>query len=322
MLNGIRIIKYFAWEGFFEKKIQETRKAEMWNLIRLAGVYMAFGLVGYGSSLVVAFTTFTVYTVVAGNELNAATAFTGLLLLGIVAELMGMLPYEIMTILQAKVSVDRIKTFLNEPELERFNPSTSTTDSEPEVVDPPAIGFVAARFSYFSGASADKAAETTTTATTTASSTVPVDENTDLESVGGETLKGGKNGGGSFMLRDVDVRFKIGGLNVVCGATGAGKSSVCLALLGELKRVSGQAYLTTSNPTKAPLPTSRAPPVSVAYVAQTSWLLNATIRDNILMGAAMDEERYNAVLEACALMRDLETLDGGDLTEIGEKGVN
>jgi ABC-type multidrug transport system fused ATPase/permease subunit len=60
----------------------------------------------------------------------------------------------------------------------------------------------------------------------------------------------------------------------------------------------------------------------IAYVAQTSWLLNATIRDNILFGEPYDEDRYMRTLRACALIRDLETLEGGDMTEIGEKGVN
>ncbi|KAI8849966.1 P-loop containing nucleoside triphosphate hydrolase protein [Chytridium lagenaria] len=274
MLNGIRIIKYFAWERFFEHKVQKARQAEIWNIIRLAMVYLAFGLVGYGSSLVVAFATFASYTVIFGKELTAATAFTGLLLLGVVADLMGMLPYEIMTILQAKVSVDRIRSFLNEPELERFGGMEGGGEGEGE---PPAVGFVGARFRYFSGEAGKGEGEERE------------GESTDGESVSGETLRSGKGGNGAFMLKDVMVRFKVGGLNVVCGATGSGKSSICLALLGELKRISGHAYL--NDPTQKPyLSTSHISPISVAYVAQTSWLLNATIRENILMGSEFDVE--------------------------------
>jgi ABC-type multidrug transport system fused ATPase/permease subunit len=61
---------------------------------------------------------------------------------------------------------------------------------------------------------------------------------------------------------------------------------------------------------------------SIAYAPQTAWLLNATVRDNIIFGSEFDSVKYNAVIRACALTRDLENLDGGDLTEIGEKGVN
>lgn len=78
----------------------------------------------------------------------------------------------------------------------------------------------------------------------------------------------------------------------------------------------------------------------VAYATQESWVLNATIRvsydsniprvqilircmcqDNIVFGAPFDETRYDAVLDQCALKRDLELFEAGDLTEVGEKGV-
>ncbi|KAG6840729.1 hypothetical protein H0H93_004538 [Arthromyces matolae] len=59
----------------------------------------------------------------------------------------------------------------------------------------------------------------------------------------------------------------------------------------------------------------------VAYAAQESWVLNASIKDNILFGAPFDEDRYNKVLDQCFLTRDLELLPAGDLTEVGEKGL-
>ena len=59
----------------------------------------------------------------------------------------------------------------------------------------------------------------------------------------------------------------------------------------------------------------------VAYAAQESWVQNETIRDNILFGAPFDEERYNKVIDQCALRRDLSLFDAGDKTEVGEKGL-
>jgi ABC-type transport system involved in cytochrome bd biosynthesis fused ATPase/permease subunit len=88
---------------------------------------------------------------------------------------------------------------------------------------------------------------------------------------------------------------------------GSGKTSLILSLLGEMKRTKGHYFL---------------PLNGVAYVAQNAFLLNATIRDNILFGEEFDEKRYQTVIEACALVRDLEILPGKDGTEIGEKGVN
>ena len=62
-----------------------------------------------------------------------------------------------------------------------------------------------------------------------------------------------------------------------------------------------------------------SPQGTIAYVAQQAWIQNATLQENILFGRPMEAERYDAVLEACALKPDLEILPGKDQTEIGEK---
>lgn len=59
-----------------------------------------------------------------------------------------------------------------------------------------------------------------------------------------------------------------------------------------------------------------------AYVAQTSWIQNGTIQDNILYGLPMDRHKYNEVVRVCCLDKDLEMMDDGDQTEIGERGIN
>ena len=56
-------------------------------------------------------------------------------------------------------------------------------------------------------------------------------------------------------------------------------------------------------------------------MAQQAWIQNATVRDNVLFGKPLDEERYNRILDACALRPDLQILPAGDLTEIGEKVI-
>ena len=61
---------------------------------------------------------------------------------------------------------------------------------------------------------------------------------------------------------------------------------------------------------------------SLGYCAQQAWIQNATLKDNILFHKKLDKDRYNQVLEACALKSDLQTLPAGDATEIGEKGIN
>ena len=60
----------------------------------------------------------------------------------------------------------------------------------------------------------------------------------------------------------------------------------------------------------------------MAYVAQTPFILNTTLRENVLFGKRFDDKRYRSVLSACALMPDIAQLAQGDQSEIGEKGIN
>jgi ABC-type multidrug transport system fused ATPase/permease subunit len=61
---------------------------------------------------------------------------------------------------------------------------------------------------------------------------------------------------------------------------------------------------------------------SIAYVSQTSWIQSGTIRDNILYGKPMDKTRYEKAIKASALDKDINNLNHGDLTEIGQRGIN
>uniref|UniRef100_A0A8C1VAR3 ABC-type glutathione-S-conjugate transporter n=1 Tax=Cyprinus carpio TaxID=7962 RepID=A0A8C1VAR3_CYPCA len=97
-----------------------------------------------------------------------------------------------------------------------------------------------------------------------------------------------------------------GSLVAVVGHVGSGKSSLLSAMLGEMEKKSG--HVTVSG--------------SVAYVPQQAWIQNATLKDNILFGCEMKDSWYQKVLEACALLPDLEILPARDATEIGEKGLN
>ena len=78
------------------------------------------------------------------------------------------------------------------------------------------------------------------------------------------------------------------------------------AILGEMNKVGGSYYINGS----------------VSYAAQQAWIQNSTLKDNILFGNELNEDKYNQVIEACALVNDFNILPAGDRTEIGEKGIN
>ncbi|XP_039621914.1 multidrug resistance-associated protein 5-like isoform X3 [Polypterus senegalus] len=100
-------------------------------------------------------------------------------------------------------------------------------------------------------------------------------------------------------------RFQ-GKLVGVCGAVGSGKSSLLSAILGQMTLIEGTLAVNER----------------VSYVAQQPWILNETLKDNILFGEDFNEERYNAVLASCCLIPDIDNLPHGDMTEVGERGAN
>ncbi|XP_005111051.2 canalicular multispecific organic anion transporter 1 [Aplysia californica] len=109
-----------------------------------------------------------------------------------------------------------------------------------------------------------------------------------------------------FSLRDFTVNIRRGRFVAVVGKVASGKSSFLAAILGEMERVSGVVRTTGT----------------IAYVPQEAWLMNDSIRANILFGQTLDPPRYKRVLEVCALDKDLTQFPSFDDTLLGEKGVN
>lgn len=109
-----------------------------------------------------------------------------------------------------------------------------------------------------------------------------------------------------FFLRDISIEFVEGGLNIINGQSGSGKTSLLLSILGETSLEDGVVTR----------------PSDVAFASQTPWLQSETIRDNILFHAPFEQARYDRVIEACCLALDFEELPKGDLTEVGENGTS
>ncbi|XP_041653356.1 multidrug resistance-associated protein 5 [Cheilinus undulatus] len=107
-------------------------------------------------------------------------------------------------------------------------------------------------------------------------------------------------------LHRIDLRIKTGSLVGICGGVGSGKSSLLSALLGQMTLLEGNV----------------AASGGFAYVSQQAWILNHSLKENILFGNEYDQNKYNTVLEACCLLPDLAELPYGDMTEIGERGAN
>ncbi|PVD37039.1 hypothetical protein C0Q70_04032 [Pomacea canaliculata] len=107
-------------------------------------------------------------------------------------------------------------------------------------------------------------------------------------------------------LSSINIEISEGELVAVVGNVGSGKSSLLAAMLGEIQSLRGKVVVKGN----------------VAYVPQQAWIQNASLKDNILFGQVFDSRRFKKVLSSCALTADISILPGGELTEIGEKGIN
>ncbi len=110
----------------------------------------------------------------------------------------------------------------------------------------------------------------------------------------------------TFAVSDFSYDFEAGRFYAILGGVGAGKTSLLLAVLDELDCKQGSVRKHGS----------------IAYVSQNPFLLNASVRDNILFHSAFDERRYKDCLLHSCLFDDIKQFPGGDLTEIGERGIN
>ncbi|KAM6346782.1 ATP-binding cassette sub-family C member 2 [Alca torda] len=256
ILNGIKILKLFAWEPSFEKQVNEIRARELKSLVNFSYLQSISIFVFTCAPFLVSLATFAVYVLVDENNiLDAQKAFTAISLFNVLRFPMAMLPLVLSSLVQTNVSTARLERYLGGEDLD-----TSAIHHNP--IAGSAVRFSEATFTWEQD--------------------------------------------GNAAIRDVTLDIAPGSLVAVVGAVGSGKSSLVSAMLGEMENIKGHINIQGS----------------LAYVPQQAWIQNATLKDNILFGSELDEARYQQVIEACALLPDLELLPAGDQTEIGEKGIN
>ncbi|CZR41093.1 uncharacterized protein FPRO_10682 [Fusarium proliferatum ET1] len=107
-------------------------------------------------------------------------------------------------------------------------------------------------------------------------------------------------------LVDIDYTAYKGELSCVVGRVGAGKSSFLQSILGDMWKVKGNVEVRGT----------------VAYASQQTWILNATVKENIIFGYKYDAEFYEKTVQACALLDDFAQLPDGDETVVGERGIS
>ncbi|CAG8111193.1 unnamed protein product [Penicillium olsonii] len=289
VLQNIRIIKYFAWEQRFQDIVNEKRKTELKALRNRYILWSSAATIWYGTPILITFMSFFLYTVVEKKQLTPSIAFPALSMFSLLRVPLDQLADMVAHVQECKVSLDRVDNYLNEEETGKYDQLRDSTTAG----TPAKIGLENATLSW-----SNSKVQTKDTAASI-----------DLD---------------SFRLINLNVEFLVGKLNIIAGPTGSGKTSLLMALLGEMQLVEGRVHLPGGMSNRADLPVDPETGLvdSIAYCAQEAWLVNDTVKENIIFASPYDERRYRAVLKACALERDLAILDAGDQTLVGEKGIS
>nr|XP_057915142.1 canalicular multispecific organic anion transporter 1 isoform X1 [Doryrhamphus excisus]XP_057915143.1 canalicular multispecific organic anion transporter 1 isoform X1 [Doryrhamphus excisus] len=256
ILNGMKILKLYAWEPSFQAQVEDIRGQELNVMKKFAYLTSVSTFIFSCAPALVSLATFAVFVGVSSdNLLTAEKAFTSISLFNILRFPLAMLPMLIAAIVQTAVSRRRLEKFLGGEDLE-----SDVVRHDPSITS--AVSVSHGSFSWQKD--------------------------------------------GEPLLKNVSLEIKPGRLVAVVGAVGSGKSSLMSAILGEMHSTKGFINIQGS----------------LAFVPQQAWIQNATLRDNIMFGSPHEEKRLQEVIQACALAPDLELLPGGDLSEIGEKGIN
>lgn len=131
------------------------------------------------------------------------------------------------------------------------------------------------------------------------------------------------------VLQGLNLTFPAKALSIIAGPTGAGKSLLLAAMIGEADILLGTVRrpktkeMDLFHDGKSELSHDKwLVSKSIAFVAQTPWIENGTVRDNVLFGLPFVESRYKQVLHACAFWKDISAMEDGDLTAVGAHGIS
>ncbi|XP_053742003.1 ATP-binding cassette sub-family C member 8 isoform X3 [Synchiropus splendidus] len=330
LLRGIKLLKLYAWERIFCDSVEETRDKELTSLQAFA-LYTSISIfMNAAIPIAAVLTTFVVHVHISEDaDLSPAVAFASLSLFHILVTPLFLLSSVVRSTVKALVSVQKLSEFFSSDEI--------GDEQEPKAL-------------LTSGSSNHNQNRYQAVPLKVVNRKRPPRDDWNNYSSRGDHEEEGpsqildqdiciKITSGYFTwtdgpptLSNVDIRIPFGKLTMIVGQVGCGKSSLLLAALGEMQRISGAVAWNSfpkleSEGDESPSDRDTAGDgdirkrCAVAYASQKPWLLNATLVENITFEMPMIKPRYKAVIEACSLQPDIDILPQGDQTEIGERGI-
>ncbi|XP_041973568.1 ATP-binding cassette sub-family C member 4-like [Aricia agestis] len=267
LVNGVQVIRMYAWENYFEKIVDKLRKLEIRFITKTSMIKGFSTAIMIFTERLVLFAAVVSFTV-GGGLIRSGIAFSLVQNYNLLQRACSILfPWALTYFGESKISVKRIEEFLL---LDEGNKKAS---NEKHLLPNPKDANQGVQIAALDL----KAAH----ALWDSSSTVP-------------------------SLCNVSLSINPGEFIGIIGPVGSGKSSLLQVILGELELSNGELSLGNAK---------------ISYACQEPWLFAGTIRQNILFGLPYNQTLYDKVIQACALIHDLELLPNGDSTVVGDRGV-
>uniref|UniRef100_A0A8B9L136 ATP-binding cassette sub-family C member 5 n=1 Tax=Astyanax mexicanus TaxID=7994 RepID=A0A8B9L136_ASTMX len=320
ILNYIKFIKMYAWVKAFSQAVRNEER----QILERTGYFQSI-TVGVAPIVVViaSVATFTTHMLL-GYDLTAAQAFTVVTVFNAMTFALKVTPFSVKSLSEASVAMERFKSVLMMAEVKSIRElpqkpnaavelsgaslawDTAGHSAQPTPRGTPYVGLsqrVARKKRQQKGDAKncgmgeDEQDRDLFTDITGDTPSAVEDHTLHVPTISQRLQR---------TLHCIDLTIEQGKLVGICGSVGSGKTSLISAILGQMTLLEGTVAVNGN----------------FAYVAQQAWIVNATLRDNILFGKEFEEERYQAVLSACCMRPDLAILPNADLTEIGERGAN
>jgi len=334
IVPAMRVIKMYAWENSFAKLVDAARRREVkWIKYRVILTSINESLYFISAKLIILICLLTL--VLSGYQLTAEAAFVTITMLdSLRLNMTFFFPFAVASIAELVVSCDRLRNFLllgEQPKESKiklikrvedenmdsksdglgnsdrdatydiqFRPGNSDKDKSLGGLNPEFSQIIKPANSSDNQLDAEKAslinAERLKGVVADDISAAWIAD--DLYERGQEET--------SLSLTSINFTVRPGELMVIVGRVGSGKSSILMALMGELPIVSGDLTMHGR----------------VSYASQEPWIFAGSVEENILFGAPMDEQKLKEVIQVCALTRDIELLPSGLDTLVGERGIS
>ncbi|KAF9109329.1 hypothetical protein BGX27_007735 [Mortierella sp. AM989] len=311
ILSGIKAVKFYTWEESFRTKLEVYRKEELKYLARI-GLTTALMMIMYSSlPSLMALLSFVVYAVAGGPNgtngvMSAQVVFVSITLFNRLSKPIGRASQIIEQSISLNVAVKRIQVFLLQEEIDESQVQRrelllqpSTKESGDTCLDHTPSDSVSLEKSNSLADTPIEIHNGTFSWVNPYSSPLPSTDGAEKETSPKTQTP---------TLSNINLKVLQGSLTVAMGRVGQGKSSLLSAIIGEMYKQADEGYVQVNG--------------TIAYIAQEAWIMNCSVRDNILFGKPLDQDRYQRILQACSLLQDLEILPAGDQTEIGERGIN